>query len=211
MYVPHFNAVHDQDEIRRMVKAIGAAQLITTDPDGYPVATLLPVVWEDDVVIAHMAKANPHWKLFVDDTPTLLVVEGPQAYISPSWYATKAEHGRVVPTWNYTGVQLTGRARLHHEPAWLRQAVDILTTAHEGYREQPWATTDAPAKYVDGQLRAIVGIEIHVETVYGKAKLSQNRSTADQQGVILGLEQEPEPGAAATALEMSRRQSDRTD
>jgi transcriptional regulator len=208
MYVPHFNAVEDQDEIRRMVRAIGAAQLVTTGPDGYPVATLLPVVWEDDVVIAHMARANPHWKVIVDDAPTLLVVEGPQAYISPSWYPAKAEHGRVVPTWNYTGVQLTGRSRLHHEPEWLRHAVDLLTTAHEAHRERPWATTDAPAKYVDGQLRAIVGIEIHIENVHGKAKLSQNRSAADQLGVIGGLVHESDPGAAATAWEMSRRQED---
>ena len=204
MYVPHFNAVHDQDEIRRMVRAIGAAQLITTGPDGYPLATLLPVVWQGDVVIAHLARANPHWKSIGDDTPTLLVVEGPQAYISPTWYASKAEHGRVVPTWNYTGVQLTGRARLHHEPEWLRRAVDLLTDTHEAHRDSPWATTDAPAKYVDGQLRAIVGIEIRIENVHGKAKLSQNRSTADQQGVIGGLDQEPEFGAAAAALEMRR-------
>ena len=210
MYVPHFNAVDDLDEIRRMVATIGAAQLITTGSDGYPLATLLPVVWEDDVVIAHLARANPHWKSIGDNTPTLLVVEGPQAYISPSWYATKAEHGKVVPTWNCTGVQLTGLARLHLEPEWLRHAVDTLTTAHEAHRERPWVTTDAPAKYVDGQLRAIVGIEIRIENVYGKAKLSQNRSTADQQGVIGGLEHEPHPGAAATAREMSRLQADPT-
>ena len=204
MYVPHFNAVHDESEIRRMVREIGAAQLITSGADGYPLATLLPIVWEGDVVLAHLARANPHWKQIGDDTPTLLVVEGPQAYISPSWYPSKAEHGRVVPTWNYTGVQLTGRAKLHHDPQWLRHAVDTLTTAHEGHRDRPWATADAPVKYVDGQLRAIVGVEIRIENVYGKAKLSQNRSAEDQQGVIVGLEQEPDPGSAATSLEMRR-------
>ena len=208
MYVPHFNTVHDEPEIRRMVWEIGAAQLITGGADGYPLATLLPIVWEGDVVIAHLARANPHWKQIGNDTPTLLVVEGPQAYISPSWYPSKAEHGRVVPTWNYTGVQLTGRAKLHHDPQWLRQAVDMLTTAHEGHRDRPWATTDAPAKYVDGQLRAIVGVEIRIENVYGKAKLSQNRSYEDQQGVIGGLDEEPDPGSAAMSLEMRRRRDE---
>ena len=204
MYVPHFNAVDDEAEIRRMVEAVGAAQLVTTGADGYPAATLLPIIWTGDTVIAHMARANPHWKLIGDDTPTLLVIEGPQAYISPNWYATKAEHGKVVPTWNYTAVQLLGRARLHQDPAWLRGAVDALTHRHEDWRAEPWATTDAPEKYVNGQLRAIVGIEIHIERVFGKAKLSQNRSDADQQGVIIGLRQETTAGAVAIAAEMDQ-------
>lgn len=204
MYTPHFNAVDADAEIRLMVQAIGSAQLITTGGDGYPLATLLPIVWTADTVIAHMARANPHWRQIGVDTPALLVVEGPQAYISPTWYPTKTEHGRVVPTWNYTGAQLVGRAVLHHDTSWLKHAVDDLTTRHEGARDEPWTTADAPAKYINGQLRAIVGIEFHVERVFGKAKLSQNRSTADQDGVINGLEQESTAGADAIAAEMEQ-------
>ena len=149
--------------------------------------TLLPVVWRGDTVIAHMARANEHWKVIGVDQPALLVVTGPQAYISPTWYATKAEHGRVVPTWNYSVVQLTGRATVHDDVEWLEGALDELVERHEGHREAPWHRTDAPEKYIRGQLRAIVGLALAVERVEAKAKLSQNRSDADRAGVIVGL------------------------
>jgi transcriptional regulator len=205
MYVPRFHAVEDEQEVRAMVAGVGSAQLVTVGPDGYPLATLLPVVWEDDTVIAHMARANPHWTQIGDGSPVLLVVTGPQAYVSPSWYASKAEHGRVVPTWNYSTVQMTGRARVREDPNWLRTAVDDLVERHEGHREVPWSTVDAPEKYIRGQLRAIVGIEITVEHVEGKAKLSQNRSAADQQGVVDGLRQEGSHSALDVAEEMAAR------
>jgi transcriptional regulator len=203
MYVPHFHYVEDEQEIRAMVAGIGSAQLVTVGPDGYPLATLLPVIWEGDTVIAHMARANPHWTQIEDGSPVLLVVAGPQAYISPSWYASKTEHGRVVPTWNYSTVQISGRARTHQDADWLRAAVNDLVERHEAHREVPWSTADAPGKYITGQLRAIVGIEIAVERVEGKAKLSQNRSTADRQGVVEGLRQETSSGAFEVAEEMS--------
>jgi transcriptional regulator len=155
-----------------------------------------------------MARANPHWRQITAGTPTLLVVSGPEAYISPSWYASKAEHGRVVPTWNYSTVQIAGRARVHDDVAWLRRAVDGLVERHESTRELPWSTSDAPDKYIRGQLRAIVGIEVTVEEVHGKAKLSQNRSAADQDGVVTGLRQEHSAGAAAIADEMGARSHD---
>ena len=203
MYVPHFNAVDDEQQLRAMVAGVGSAQLVTVGADGYPLATLLPILWEGDTVIAHMARANPHWTQIVDGSPVLLVVAGPQAYISPSWYASKAEHGRVVPTWNYSAVQITGRARTHQDADWLRAAVDDLVTRHEGYREHPWSSTDAPEQYISGQLRAIVGIEIAVEGFAGKVKLSQNRSAADQQGVVDALRQERSSGALEIAEEMA--------
>ena len=111
---------------------------------------------------------------------------GPQAYISPTWYASKAEHGKVVPTWNYSVVQLTGRATVHDDVDWLQGAVDELVEQHEGHRESPWHSSDAPEKYISGQLRAIVGLEIAVERVEAKAKLSQNRSDEDRAGVVRG-------------------------
>jgi transcriptional regulator len=205
MYVPHFNAVQDESQLRQMVADLGSAELITVAADGYPLATLLPILWQGDTVIAHLARANPHWKQIEDGAPALLVSTGTQAYISPSWYASKAEHGRVVPTWNYSAVHLTGRARVHHDPDWLKRAVDDLVERHEGHRAAPWRTADAPEAYLRGQLRAIVGVEITIERVEGKAKLSQNRSAADQQGVVAGLRLEESSRAEAVAAAMARQ------
>lgn len=187
-----------------MVAAYGAAELVTTGVDGYPRATLLPILWDGDVVVAHLARANPHWREITGDTPALLVCGGPQAYVSPGWYASKAEHGRVVPTWNYSAVHLTGRARVHDDPDWLREVVTRLTDHHETGRESRWRVTDAPASYVAGQLRAIVGVEVRVERVEAKAKLSQNRSEADRRGVVDGLTAERTAGAGEVARSMER-------
>lgn len=189
MYVPHFNAMDDPGEIRAFVEAVGSAELVTVRSDGTPVATLLPVLWSADggSIIAHMARANPHWRSIAPASRALALVAGPQAYVSPAWYATKAEHGRVVPTWNYSAVHLTGTVTVHDDHAWVRAAVTALTERHEQRRTAPWAVTDAPATYVDKQLRAVVGVEMTVERVEGKAKLSQNRSQADRAGVVTGL------------------------
>ncbi len=204
MYVPPANAVADA-ELRDMVRAHGSAELITTGTDGYPHATLLPILWRDDVVIAHMALANPHWRQIADGSPALLVCGGPQAYVSPSWYASKAEHGRVVPTWNYSAVHLRGRATVRRDTEWLRAAVTELTDAHEAGRTAPWQVTDAPSAFVSGQLRGIVGIEVAVEHAEGKAKLSQNRSPDDRRGVVAGLAAEPGSGPAEVAAAMGER------
>ncbi|MTD15202.1 FMN-binding negative transcriptional regulator [Nakamurella sp. YIM 132087] len=204
MYIPHFNAVHDEDAIRGFVGDVGSAELITVGPDGFPLATLLPVLWHGDTVIAHMAKANPQWRTIGTDTPALMVVAGPQAYVSPSWYATKAEHGRVVPTWNYSAVHLTGTATLHTEPEWLRHAVTALTDRHEERREAPWSVDDTPAGFVDKQLRAIVGIELTVVRVEAKDKLSQNRSDDDRIGVLQGLSESDDPRDVKVAERMAR-------
>ena len=205
VYVPHFNALDDHAEIGRLVDAVGSVELITTGPDGYPLATLLPVVWDEDRLVLHMAKANPHWRSITEDaegTPALAVVTGPQAYVSPSWYASKAEHGRVVPTWNYSAVQFTGRVRRHHDPAWVLDAVSRLTRLNESRRAEPWAVTDAPPPYVEKQLRAIVGIELSIEKVEAKAKLSQNRDEADISGVVTGLRSEGSGREHEVAVQM---------
>ena len=198
MYVPHFNSM-DDPEVHSLVAAVGAAELVTVGTDGYPLATLLPVLWEGDRLVLHMARANPHWKSIAPATPALAVVTGPDAYVSPAWYAAKAEHGRVVPTWNYTAVHFTGRAQVHDDPEWVRGAVTRLTSLHELGREQPWAVEDAPRRYLEGQLRAIVGIEMVIENVAGKAKLSQNRSVDDRAGVVAGLRREGGPRAQEVA------------
>ena len=203
MYTPPFNRVDDQAELRRLVAAVGTAWLVTSGPDGAPLATLLPIVWRAETVVTHMARANPHWRAITPDTPALLIVTGPDAYVSPAWYAAKAEHGRVVPTWNYSAVQLRGTARVHEDPDRLRAVVTELTDTHERHRARPWQVTDAPAPYVEGQLAGIVGIEIAITAVTGKAKLSQNRSRADRQGVVAGLRAEPGRGNGAVAAAMA--------
>jgi transcriptional regulator len=190
VYVPRFNAMEDDAELTRLVAEVGSAQLITVTDAGYPAATLLPVIWDDERLIFHMARANAHWKAIAPSSPALAVVTGPEAYISPAWYASKYEHGRVVPTWNYSAVHFTGRVTVHDDPEWLRGAVTRLTDLHEGRREEAWAVTDAPDRYIELQLRAIVGLEFSIEGVEGKAKLSQNKDDADAAGVITGLRRE---------------------
>ncbi len=212
MYVPRHFAMSDGDqlaEVRALVDAVHVAQLVTVGQGGVPDATLLPILWEGDEVIAHLARANPHWQRVVDGAPGLVVVTGPDAYVSPRWYASKREHGRVVPTWNYSQVHLSGPVRIHDDVQWLRTAVTRLTDHHEGRSsgdEMPWAVGDAPARYLDGQLRAIVGISMQVADVQAKAKLSQNRSEDDQAGVVTGLRASHDHGADAVADAMEALQ-----
>jgi transcriptional regulator len=203
MYTPPFNRADDEDELREFVAHVRVGWLVTSRVGAAPAASFLPVVWNGDTVVAHFAKANTHWREIEDDSPALLIVTGPDAYVSPSWYAAKAEHGKVVPTWNYSAVHLSGTARVHHEPEWLRRAVTDLTDRHEGQRDHRWQVSDAPAPYIEGQLRGIVGIELAVTGVEGKVKLSQNRSDADREGVVDGLRADGRPGDLAVADAMA--------
>jgi transcriptional regulator len=123
MYVPVYNALDDAEQLRRLVESTGSAELITVGPDGFPTSTLLPIIWDGDRLIFHMAKANSHWQAIQPESPALAVVTGPQAYVSAAWYPSKQEHGRVVPTWNYSTVHFTGRATVHRDEDWLRDAV----------------------------------------------------------------------------------------
>jgi len=196
-YVPRFNVMPEAD-VRDFVAAVGTAHLVTVAADGTPDVTYLPVLWLEGSLVGHLARANSHVKRIVDGVEALAVVTGPDAYVSPSFYASKAEHGRVVPTWNYSAVQLRGTIRLHDDVDWLRGHVRNLTDRHEQGRERRWSVDDAPVKYVEGQLRAIVGFELLVESVEAKAKLSQNRSAEDRAGVVAGLTGTPgEPVARA--------------
>lgn len=199
--MPQANAMADSD-ITAFLGAHAAAHLVTVGPDGLPDSTLLPVIVDGDRVIGHLARANDHWTRIAPGSPGLVVVSGADAYVSPGWYASKAEHGRVVPTWNYTEVQLRGAVTVHDDPDWVLDVVTRLTERHESERERPWAVSDAPAKYVRGQLRAIVGIEVVVESVDGKAKLSQNRSDADREGAITGLRASGDAVSVLVAGEM---------
>lgn len=188
----------------------------------HPLATLVrgggPVPLQADLVplqvveangawhlAGHVARANPLWQE-ADGQEVLVVFQGAQAYVSPSWYPSKAEHGKVVPTWNYATVQVRGRLRAIDDPAWLARFLEGLTRQHEGGRPAPWAVDDAPADYLAATRRAIVGIEIDVLGVEGKFKLSQNRAEADRAGVRQGLRDDAaagrQPGAEATLRAM---------
>lgn len=136
---------------------------------------------------AHLARANDQWRN-LDGQKVLVVFQGPQTYVSPSFYETKRETGKVVPTWNYAIVQARGVARLKDDSAWIDAQINALTNGHERRREQPWAVSDAPRSYIESQLRGIVGIEIEIQTIEGKWKVSQNRPEADRRGVTDGLD-----------------------
>ena len=151
------------------------------------------------ILRAHVARANPVWREARADVEALVVFQGAQAYISPSWYPAKAEHGKVVPTWNYVMVQGRGTLRAVDDAQWLRAFVGRLTQHHEAAQAKPWAVTDAPPEYIDSMLRAIVGIEIVLSSLVGKWKVSQNRSVAERTGVVRGLRgREDSPTASNT-------------
>src|SRR5271154_2920744 len=175
MYIPaHFGA--DHAVVDELLAKHGAADLITLTSDGL-IATLLPFAYdpaagERGTLYGHVARNTDQWRKPALGE-SLAIVRGPNAYVSPSWYAAKAEHGKVVPTWNYTAVHLSGTVRVHDEIEWLRSAVRQLTDLHEQGRGQPWHVTDAPPDYIDAQLGAIIGLEITIGQVEGKAKLSQ--------------------------------------
>jgi transcriptional regulator len=189
MYIPaHF--APDAATVDALLRNHGAADLVTLTAEGL-VATMLPFIYEpsagpNGALHGHLARNNAQWK---QDAlgEALAIVRGPDAYISPGWYAAKAEHGRVVPTWNYVTAHVYGRLVVHDDPVWTENLVRRLTTKHEAYREHPWSVDDAPRAFIEGQLRAIVGISLEITRIEAKAKLSQNRPAADIPGVIAGL------------------------
>jgi transcriptional regulator len=186
VYVPAHFAAEDQD-VQQLLTHHGAADLITHGPAGLE-ATMLPFVYDADhgTLLGHLARNNDHWKR-ADGQQALVIVRGPDSYISPSWYASKAEHGRVVPTWNYMTAHVHGPVAVHDDVDWLEDVVRRLTHLHEATRPVPWTVDDAPEKYFRGQLRAIVGVEVRIERIDAKFKLSQNRPAADIDGVVDGL------------------------
>jgi transcriptional regulator len=211
VYLPrHFTAA-DAAEAEAFVDAAGAADLVTFDGTK-PVASLIPVIWDRSAgehgrLLGHLALANPQWKSVPAGTVALAIVHGPQAYVSPSWYPSTARHGKMVPTWNYVSVHFTGPLTVHRDPEWLRAVVTQLTGRYEESRPRPWAVTDAPAEFIDAQLRAIVGVELAIATVEAKYKLSQNRNADDQAGALEGLRGEPGPGPAEIARMMAGRRA----
>jgi len=212
MYIPaHFAA--DDASVRDLLARHGAADLITLTADGL-LATMLPFAYESaageqGALYGHVARNNDQWcKPALGES--LAIVRGPDAYVSPSWYAAKAEHGRVVPTWNYVTAHVYGRLVVHDDPAWVEDVVRRLTAKHEAARlENPgqapaWSVDDAPRKFIEGQLRAIVGLELQITRIEAKAKLSQNRPVTDIPGVVAGLASRGDERSAA-AVEQANR------
>jgi transcriptional regulator len=155
---------------------------------------------EHGTLMAHVARANPVWQSFSRQQESVVVFQGPQGYISPSWYASKQEHGKVVPTWNYAVVHAHGMPRVIDDPDWLLAHVSRQTELQESKRGLPWRVSDAPREFIDGLLKAIVGIEIPITKIVGKWKVSQNRPAADRLGVVAGLQARGD----AAAQEMAR-------
>jgi transcriptional regulator len=199
MYVPaHFAA--DEAAADELLARHGAADLVTLTPQGL-LATLLPFIYdpgagERGALLGHLARNNDQWKAPAQGE-ALVIVRGPDAYVSPSWYASKAEHGRVVPTWNYVTAHVYGQLVVHDDPAWVEDIVRRLTAKHEAGNPAPWSVDDAPHQFVTGQLRAIVGVEVVISRIEAKAKLSQNRPGADIDGVIAGLRARADDRCAA--------------
>jgi transcriptional regulator len=208
MYLPpHFK----QDDTALLHRAIGEARLatlVTLGSEGME-ASHVPIQLDAGegafgAIRGHIARANPQWRRVDAAVPALAMFLGPDAYVSPSWYATKRETGKVVPTWNYLAVHAYGRIEFFEDPARLRDIVTTLTQRHEGRRAQPWAVSDAPEDYIAAQLRGIIGFRLAIDRLEGKWKLSQNRNAADRRGVIEGLEGEGGPAEAAIAGAMNR-------
>ena len=153
----------------------------------------------------HVARANPVWRDFSPQTDALALFEGPHAYISPAWYPTKAEHGKVVPTWNYAVVHARGPLRVIEDRDWLRQLVEQLTNRYESSRSEPWKVSDAPPPFIDTMIESIVGIEIPIAQLTGKWKVSQNRPEKDRVGVTAGLMQLPGEANRAMATMVQKK------
>jgi transcriptional regulator len=194
--------------LRELIGAARLALLVSNGPDGMPDITHLPLVpdpEDDGLLLGHVARANPHWRRLREaGGRAVAVFRGAEAYVSPSWYASKAEHHRVVPTWNYEAVHAEGPVEVVEDPARLLAIVTRLTEANEAARPRPWQVSDAPAEFVAGQMKGIVGLALRVERLTGKRKLSQNRNAADREGAIAGLDASADPRDRATAAAMRR-------
>jgi transcriptional regulator len=180
VYVPPAFALTDEQS-RDVIRRISFGTLVMHGEAGYEIAPL-PWLLEGDRLIGHVAKANPIWK-HPDGQEVVVIFTGTHGYISPGWYATKAETGKVVPTWNYSTVAVHGTLTAQHDDAAKRQIIEALTIHHEPTVGGDWQVTDAPGDYIDGLVNAIVGVELTIIKIEGKAKLSQNRPEADQLGV----------------------------
>jgi transcriptional regulator len=204
MYRPPAFREDRPELLHAAIRAHPLATLVTHGPAGLT-ANLVPFTFVPgesgaDLLRAHLAKANPQLADLRAGGEALVIFQGPQAYITPAWYPSKQEHGKVVPTWNYILVQAHGRPRVIDDADWLRAQIDALTHLQEAGRDDPWAVTDAPADYVAAQLKGISGVEITVDRIEGKWKASQNQPAANHEGVVAGLRALDPASAMAAAM-----------
>lgn len=213
MYLPTHFAVEDRAEILEAVRSSPFGHLVTSDKRGRQgelFSTPLPFVVDDELktVRAHFSRANPHWRQ-ADGLHALLIVPIADAYVSPRWYPSKAEHGKVVPTWNYEVVQLRGTLTIHDDEAWKLALVEDLTNQNElrasesGDSTGSWKVSDAPDDFIGGQLKGIVGVQLNVSDFEGKQKLSQNKQVGDREGAAAGLARSGRAGDREVAQRMS--------
>ena len=201
MYTPAQFRQDDISTLHAAIRAAGLGTLVTFGADGLA-ATPVPMLLDPEpapygTLLGHLARANPQWREAAPEVEALTMFLGPDAYITPSWYATKAETGEVVPTWNYVAVQARGPVSFFTEPEALLDVVRRLTERHEAGRPDPWAVADAPAAFIAAQLRGIVGFRLRITRLEGKWKMSQNRNAADRAGVVAGLRAEGHETVAA--------------
>lgn len=206
MYLAPAFAETDVGVLHRCIRAHPLGALVTLTLDGIEGNHIPFLVYPEPAPFgtlrAHVARGNRVWRDSVQDVRCLVIFQGPNSYVSPSWYPTKEQTGKVVPTWNYVVVHAHGYLKVVDDPAWVAAHVAALTDAHEERRTPRWHVTDAPADFFAALTRGIVGIEIQIEQLVGKWKLSQNRSAEDRAGVVAGLEHEGTPTAVAVLAEM---------
>lgn len=201
MYTPPAFAETRLPVLHDAIRGAGLANLVTMGSGGL-LATPLPLLLDADAgphgtLLGHLARANPQWRTFDPGVEALAIFKGPDSYITPSWYETKRETGKVVPTWNYVTVHAYGRLEVFEDAGALLEAVTRLTERHENARPAPWAVDDAPPDFIRSQLKGIVGLRLAITRIEGKWKMSQNRPAADREGVAAGLRAEDKPGTAA--------------
>jgi transcriptional regulator len=212
MYRPAHFSIEEEGEIVALMQARPLATLVAAGSNG-PIAAFAPLMIERDAevrpaeLIGHLARANPFGEAVADGARVLAIFHGPDAYVSPSLYPSKQQHGRVVPTWNYIAVEAEGAITFTRDRFALRDLVTRLTDRMEAPRAAPWAVADAPGPFIDQLTNAITGVRIAIDSLQGKAKLSQNRSEADRAGVHDGLSKSREPLDQLVAAEMSRHQN----
>lgn len=203
MYIPPHFAEHRPEVLHAAMRRTGLANLVTCGPDGL-MASPLPLMLDaaegpHGTLYGHLARANPQWRQ-PPSHDALAIFMGPDAYVSPSWYETKRQTGKVVPTWNYITVHASGPITWFEDAADLLDVVTRLTKLHEDPRPTPWAVSDAPPDFVRAQLKGIVGFRLPIHTLQGKWKLSQNRPLLDRAGVVQGMQADNEPMAALIEL-----------
>ncbi|MDF1832255.1 MAG: FMN-binding negative transcriptional regulator [Porticoccaceae bacterium] len=204
MYIPNHFKEESQEKLQQYIRDYSFGLLVVADDEGIE-ANHVPFYLcggkNDSLgqLQCHLARSNPVWQRVASCARILAVFQGPDAYVSPSWYPTKAETGRVVPTWNYLAVHVQGKAQIIHDSDWLKYHLQQLTDQHELQMPTPWSVDDAPTNFIERLVQNVVGVEITIETLTGKLKASQNQSEKNRAGVKAGLEIEESAQSRAMA------------